>query len=162
MVTIKKEKNVKSEKIKKYHLVNLEIIRRRMEIMMLNEGIKGRVDKEVKKEALASSMGSGLLPVFATPAMVTLMEETAWRSVEPYMEEGCGTVGTALDIKHLAATPEAMKVWCESELIKVDGRRLVFDVKVYDECGIIGEGTHERFIINNEKFAAKAAAKKQK
>lgn len=127
---------------------------------MLKEGIKGRVEKQVGDDNIAATMGSGLLPVFATPAMVALMEETAWRSVEGFMEDGCGTVGTSLDIKHLAATPKEMKVWCESELVKVDGRRLVFDVKVYDESGIVGEGTHERFIINNEKFLAKAVAKK--
>lgn len=128
---------------------------------MLKEGIKGRVEKQVGDDNIAATMGSGLLPVFATPAMVALMEETAWRSVEEFMEDGCGTVGTSLDIKHLAATPKEMKVWCESELVKVEGRRLVFDVKVYDESGIVGEGTHERFIINNEKFLAKAVAKKQ-
>lgn len=128
---------------------------------MLKEGIKGRVEKQVGDDNIAATMGSGLLPVFATPAMVALMEETAWRSVEEFMEDGCGTVGTSLDIKHLAATPKEMKVWCESELVKVDGRRLVFDVKVHDESGIVGEGTHERFIINNEKFLAKAVAKKQ-
>lgn len=128
---------------------------------MLETGIKGRVEKVVKQENLASSMGSGLMPVFATPCMVALMEETAWRSVEPYMEEGCGTVGTALNIKHLAATPEGMTVWCESELTEIDNRRLVFMVKVYDNTGLIGEGIHERFIIQNEKFAAKAAAKKK-
>lgn len=128
---------------------------------MLKSGIKGRVEKTVEHENLASSMGSGLMPVFATPCMVALMEETAWRSVEPYMEEGNGTVGTALNIKHLAATPEGMNVWCESELMEIDGRRLVFDVKVYDNSGIVGEGIHERFIINNEKFATKASGKKE-
>lgn len=129
---------------------------------MLKAGIKGKVEKKVEENNLASSMKSGLLPVFATPCMVALMEETAWRSVEPYMEEGCGTVGTSVNIKHLAATPLGMKVYCESELTEVDGRRLVFDVKVYDEEGIIGEGSHERFIINNEKFTAKANSKGNK
>lgn len=129
---------------------------------MLKAGIKGKVEKKVEEDNLASSMKSGLLPVFATPCMVALMEETAWRSVEPYMEEGCGTVGTSVNIKHLAATPLGMKVYCESELTEVDGRRLVFDVKVYDEEGIIGEGSHERFIINNEKFTAKANSKGNK
>lgn len=129
---------------------------------MLKAGIKGKVEKKVEEDNLASSMKSGLLPVFATPCMVALMEETAWRSVEPYMEEGCGTVGTSVNIKHLAATHLGMKVYCESELTEVDGRRLVFDVKVYDEEGIIGEGSHERFIINNEKFTAKANSKGNK
>lgn len=126
---------------------------------MLETGIKGRVEKTVGPDNLASSMGSGLMPVFATPCMVALMEETSWRSVEPHMEEGFGTVGTALNIKHLAAVPEGMKVWCESELIEIDERRLVFKVEVYDNDGTVGEGIHERFIINNEKFAAKAHSK---
>lgn len=129
---------------------------------MLQTGIKGKVEMTVKEENLASTMKSGLMPVFATPCLVALMEETSWRSVEPYMEEGCGTVGTAVNIKHLTATPEGMKVTCESELIEIDGRRLVFDVKAYDADGIVGEGTHERFIINNEKFAAKAAGKRKR
>ena len=105
-------------------------------------------------------MGSGTLDVFATPAMIALMENTAYESVAGELEEGNGTVGTALNVKHVAATPVGMKVTCETELIKVDGRALTFSVKAYDECGLIGEGEHERFIIMNEKFQAKANAKK--
>ena len=78
------------------------------------------------------------------------------------MEEGSGTVGTLLDVKHMAPTPVGMKVTCETELIEVDGRRLVFSVKASDETGVIGEGTHERFIIQNEKFQTKADAKLNK
>lgn len=122
-------------------------------------GIKGRVEHIVTRENLASSMGSGLMPVFATPCMIALMEETSFKSVQPYLDEGCGTVGTMVNIKHVAATPETMSVWCESELIEIDGRRLVFNVKVFDKCGLIGEGVHERFIIDNEKFAGKASGK---
>ena len=80
-------------------------------------------------------------------------------SVAPYLGEGEGTVGTKLEISHDAATPLGMKVWAESELIEIDRRRLVFEVKAFDECGQIGAGRHERFIINNEKFIAKANAK---
>ena len=108
----------------------------------------------------AAAVGSGLLPVFATPAMVALMEQTSWKSVAPYLNEGEGTVGTSLNISHSAATPLGMKVWCESELTEVDRRRLLFHVTCYDEAGVIGEGTHERFIIGNEKFLAKAEQKK--
>ena len=75
------------------------------------------------------------------------------------LSEGEGTVGTKLDVSHLAATPVGMKVWCESELKEVDGRRLVFHVEAFDEKGKIGEGEHERFIIQNEKFMKKAQAK---
>ncbi len=124
-------------------------------------GIKGRQEVMVTEENSAKAVGSGLLPVFATPAMIALIENTAWQSVAEYLEEGQGTVGTKLDVAHTAATPLGMKVWCESELTDIDRRRLVFTVKVFDEKGQVGEGTHERFIINNEKFLAKAEAKKE-
>ena len=126
---------------------------------MLTAGIKGREETIVSEANSAKTMGSGTLNVFATPAMTALMEETAWKSVAPYLEEGCGTVGTLLNITHDAPTPFGMKVWCESELVEVDGRRLVFQVTVYDEKGKIGGGRHERFIIQNEKFQAKADKK---
>jgi predicted thioesterase len=105
-------------------------------------------------------MGSGTLDVFATPALIALMEETSWRSVADQLEEGSGTVGTMLNVKHTAPTPLGMEVTCESELIEVDGRRLVFSLRAYDAQGTVGEGTHERFIIQNEKFQQKANAKK--
>lgn len=126
---------------------------------MLTAGIKGREETIVSDANSAKTMGSGTLNVFATPAMTALMEETAWKSVAPYLEEGCGTVGTLLNITHDAPTPFGMKVWCESELVEVDGRRLVFQVTAYDEKGKIGGGRHERFIIQNEKFQAKADKK---
>ena len=126
---------------------------------MLTAGIKGREETIVSEANSAKTMGSGTLNVFATPAMTALMEETAWKSVAPYLEEGCGTVGTLLNITHDAPTPFGMKVWCESELVEVDGRRLVCQVTAYDEKGKIGGGRHERFIIQNEKFQAKADKK---
>ena len=104
-------------------------------------------------------MGSGTLDVFATPAMAALMEKTAWQSIAPYLQEGQGSVGTRLDITHDAATPLGMTVTCKSELIQVDGRRLVFEVTASDDKEIIGRGTHERFIIDNDKFLTKTAAK---
>lgn len=122
---------------------------------MLREGIKGTKELVVTKELSAQNVGSGLLPVYATPAMIALMENTAFESVAQYLEEGCGTVGTSLNVKHVAATPIGMKVTCETELVKVDGRALTFEVKAYDECGLIGEGVHERFIITEEKFLTK-------
>ena len=126
---------------------------------MIEVGIKGRQETIVTKELTAEAVGSGLLPVYATPMMIALMEKTAHTSVSPYLEEGTGTVGTLMNVSHLAATPMGMKVYCESELIEVDRRRLVFSVKAYDESGLIGEGKHERFIIENEKFLAKANQK---
>ena len=129
---------------------------------MLEVGIKGRKEIVVTKEKTAKSMCSGALDVFATPAMIALMENTAFESVANLLDPGCGTVGTALNVKHVSATPVGMKVTCETELIKVDGRALTFSVKAYDEAGLIGEGEHERFIIYNEKFQAKADAKLEK
>lgn len=126
---------------------------------MLETGIKGTRTVTVNEENTAKAMGSGTLDVFATPALIALMEETCWRSVANELEEGCGTVGTLLEIKHTAPTPVGMKVTCESALTEVDGRRLVFEVIARDAKGVVGEGKHERFIIQNEKFQVKANAK---
>ncbi len=124
-------------------------------------GIKGSAEETVTIERTAKAMGSGGLPVYATPRMTLMMEYTAWSSVEPYLEEGTGTVGTHLDVSHLAASPVGAHIKFESELIGIDRRCLVFDVKAFDEGGLIGEGHHERFIISNEKFMAKAQSKLQ-
>ena len=126
---------------------------------MLQTGIKGKQTVVVTPAQTAAYYGSGALEVFATPAMVALLEETAWRSVQPYLEEGQATVGTRVDIRHLAATPLGGKVTCESELVEVDRRRLVFKVEVFDEKTKVGEGIHERFVIQSEKFLAAAKAK---
>ncbi len=126
---------------------------------MINIGLKGNKSIVVEESNTASSFGSGDLPVFATPAMIALMEATALESIKEYLEEGYSTVGTLVDVKHMAATPLAMTVRCESELIEIDRKRLVFKVTAYDDAGLIGEGVHERFIIHKEKFLAKAKSK---
>ena len=126
---------------------------------MLETGIKGTRTVTVNEDNTAKAMGSGTLDVFATPALIALMEETCWRSVANELEEGSGTVGTLLEIKHTAPTPVGMKVTCESTLTEVDGRRLVFEVIAGDAKGVVGEGKHERFIIQNGKFQMKANAK---
>lgn len=126
---------------------------------MLEPSIKGKQTVTVTHEQTAAHYGSGALEVFATPAMVALLEETAWRSVQPYLEEGQATVGTRVDIRHLAATPLGGKVTCESELVEVDRRRLVFKVEVFDENTKVGQGIHERFVIQSDKFLAAAKAK---
>ena len=126
---------------------------------MLETGIKGTRTVTVNESNTAKVMGSGTLDVFATPALIALMEETCWRSVANELEEGCGTVGTLLEIKHTAPTPVGMKVTCESTLTEVDGRRLVFEVIARDAKGVVGEGKHERFVVQNEKFQVKANAK---
>jgi len=126
---------------------------------MLEAGIKLTKSETVTNSNTAASMGSGLLPVYATPAMILLIESAAAEAVAPLLEEGMTTVGTKLDIEHLAATPLGLEVHCECELIEVDRRRLVFKAEVYDKCDLIGRGTHERFIVASEKFMAKANAK---
>ena len=127
---------------------------------MLEKGIKGQEEITVNENNTAEALGSGSLAVFATPAMIALMEKTAWTSVSDELDEGCGTVGISLNVAHSAPTPLGMKVTCESELTGIDGRKLTFYVKAYDEKGVIGEGTHERFVIQNEKFQKKANMKK--
>ena len=110
-------------------------------------------------DKLAQNVGSGKVKVLATVMIIALMEKTALLSVEPFLEEGQGTVGTRVDVSHCSSTPLGMKFSVDSELIEVDRRRLVFKVAAYDERGLIGEGTHERFIIDNERFQAKTDAK---
>lgn len=126
---------------------------------MLETGIKGTKSVTADKQNCAKAMGSGTLEVFATPAMIALMEETAWKSVAPYLEDGQGTVGIKLEVSHDAATPLGMTVTCESELVEIDGRRLVFEVRAFDGKDVIGKGRHERFIVWDEKFQEKANQK---
>lgn len=126
---------------------------------MLTLGIKGHCEQIVTAEVTADRIGSGLVKVFATPMMVALIEQTCLESVAPHLEPGQGTVGTHVDVSHCAATPVGMRVWCDSELVEIDRRRLVFAVRACDECGLIGEGRHERFVIDNAKFQAKIDAK---
>lgn len=127
--------------------------------MSVTVGLKGRAEALVSDQNTAQAACSGALPVFGTPFMCALMEEAAWKSIAPHLEEGQSTVGTKLDITHDSATPVGMKVWAESEITEVDGKRLVLKVAAYDEKGLIGQGTHERFIITNERFLSKTAKK---
>ena len=129
---------------------------------MLKSGIKGKQSITVDEKKTAKYMKSGNLNVFATPAMIALMEKTAYMSVETDLEDEMDTVGTLLEVKHISATPIGMRVTCESELVEVDGKRLVFRLNVYDEVGPVGEGKHERFIINSQKFQCKTDNKNNK
>ena len=128
--------------------------------MSLTVGSKGRAEALVTEDKTAAAVGSGLVPVFATPYMVALMENAAVNAVQAGLEAGQGTVGTRLEVTHDAATPVGMKVWAEAELTAVDGRKLTFAVTAFDDAGPIGKGVHQRFVIQNEKFLAKAQAKK--
>ena len=122
---------------------------------MLNIGICGNKTVEVTHENTAASWGSGELEVFATPAMIAYMENTCANSVKEFLEEGESTVGTLVNVKHLKATAVGKLVRIETKLCEIDRRRLVFEVKAYEGEALIGEGLHERFIINVERFMAK-------
>lgn len=125
-------------------------------------GIKGHAEVEVVHENTAAAVGSGALEVFSTPSMVALMEKAALSSVQPYLEDGQGTVGTRLEISHLAASPIGAHIRAESELVEIDRRMLCFEVKAYAGDELIGEGRHQRCIILNERFMEKTLAKLNK
>lgn len=122
---------------------------------MLHIGIEGEKEIIVQTEDTAARYGSGLIEVFATPAMIGLMESTAQLSVQNLLDNGLITLGTEVNIKHLKATPVGMKVNCKSKLISIEGKKLLFEVEASDEIGIIGNGTHTRYIVDAEKFMAK-------
>jgi predicted thioesterase len=125
----------------------------------LKPGIKTTLEEVVTIELTAPSIGSGGLMVYATPAMIRLMEHASWSSVEGCMQEGYSTVGTSMNVRHISASPVGAHIRCECELSEVDGRRLVFKVAAYDESGLVGVGVHERYIVNTDRFMAKAAGK---
>ena len=126
---------------------------------MLQPGITHTITSTVTQDKTASAVGSGGLDVFGTPAMIGLMEMCCLQAVQPLLNEGQGTVGTALNVRHLAATPLGLQVRCECELQQVEGKRLLFAVRAYDPAGLIGEGTHERFIVDNERFMQRTLQK---
>ncbi len=127
----------------------------------METGIKGSCEFIAEEKHSAKTMLSGTLDVLATPALVAMLEKAAWESVQPYLEEGCTSVGTLMNITHDAATPLGMKVRCESELIKTEGRKLVFNVEAFDDKGRVGGGIHERFIIQEQKFLDKIDIQKK-
>lgn len=129
--------------------------------MSIPVGCKGRAETVVVQQNTAAAVGSGLLPVFATPSMLALMEQAAADSIQPFLEPGQGSVGIHLDVSHESATPIGLKVWAESEVTAVDGRQITFAVTAYDEAGHIGSGTHQRAVIAVERFLAKTEQKKK-
>jgi len=119
---------------------------------MVELGIKGHQDGIVTTANVATTVGSGSVQVFATPMMIALMEKAASLSIEPYLADGQSSVGTHIDVSHCSATPMGMKVWADTEVIAIDRRKVTFSVKAFDEKGLIGEGTHDRFIIDVNRF----------
>ncbi len=125
----------------------------------LHEGLTGKRELIVEEKHTAQHLGSGGVPVFATPMMVLAMEEAALNAVDHLLEPNQVTVGYQLDVRHLAATPLGMKVRAEAKLVKIDGKMLHFIVEAYDEKEKIGEGTHIRAIIDIARFKEKLARK---
>lgn len=121
----------------------------------LREGISALMEATVTANDLASKYGSGAIDVYATPAMIALMENTAKSCVDLHLPQGYSTVGIDVNVKHIKSTPQGMKVKCEVVLEKIEGKRLFFKVEAWDEKGKIGEGTHTRYIINVEEFLAR-------
>jgi predicted thioesterase len=118
----------------------------------LKPGLTGAAEIVVGTRDTAPHVGSGKIGVLATPIMVNLMEAAALQAVEKFMPQGYQTVGTHLDVKHFAATPVGLRVRAEAKLVKVDGRTLTFRIQAVDDREPIGEGDHERLIINVERF----------
>jgi fluoroacetyl-CoA thioesterase len=123
-------------------------------------GLTGEVEMVVTEADTAARWGSGLVPVFGTPALVGLMENAAVRALTDHLPSGRTSVGGRIDVRHLAATPVGMRVRARAELLQVEGRRLVFHIEAWDTVERVGEATHERFVIDEAEFAARAEAKK--
>ena len=122
-------------------------------------GLKAEKIERVTKDNTAIKAGSGTIAVFATPAMVGLMEGACVAVVDRLLPETMTTVGIVLNIRHLAATPVGMAVRAVAELTEIDGKRLIFKVEAFDNKELIGKGTHERYIVDIEKFSQNAEAK---
>ncbi|MCJ7434094.1 MAG: thioesterase family protein [Anaerolineales bacterium] len=122
-------------------------------------GLNAEISVIVTESDTAAKWGSGLVPVFGTPALVGLMEATAVKALEGHLPEGQTTVGGHIDVHHLAATPVGMKVRARAELTAIDGRKLTLQIEAWDEVEKIGEAKHERFVIDTEKFITRVRAK---
>jgi predicted thioesterase len=128
----------------------------------LASGLSAELEHTVTEADTAFHWGSGGLPVFSTPALVGLMESAAVVSLTGHLSSGQTTVGGHIDVHHLAATPVGVNVRARAELIAIEGRKLVFKIQAWDEVELIGEADHDRFVIDEAKFSAKAASKNRK
>lgn len=126
----------------------------------LKAGMTAEKHEQVTTDNTAIRYGSGGAAVYATPAMIGLMEGTCLAAVDLHLPEGMGTVGIHLNVRHLAATPIGLGVRAVAELIEISGKRLTFKIEAFDDKEKVGEGTHERYIIDVKKFMEKAQAKK--
>jgi fluoroacetyl-CoA thioesterase len=126
--------------------------------MKLQRGMTGEAVTMVTHENTAAAIGAGGVEVFGTPMLIALMENASWEAVAGALDEGYVTVGTHVNISHLAATPLGQQVRARAELIEINERRLIFNVVAYDERQKVGEGQHERTIVNLERFLGRVKA----
>jgi fluoroacetyl-CoA thioesterase len=125
-------------------------------------GLTGAIETVVTDMDTAERWGSGLVPVFGTPALVGMMEGAAVQALVGHLPPGQTSVGGRIDVRHLAPTPVGMRVCVRAELVEVEGRRLVFHVEAWDEVEQIGKATHERFVVDEERFVGRANEKANK
>ncbi|MFW5691134.1 MAG: thioesterase family protein [Chloroflexota bacterium] len=126
----------------------------------ITPGLKGQQQTTVTEDTTARHLGSGGIDVFATPAMIALMEGAAVDAIDKLLPDGQASVGIELNVKHLAATPLGKSVRAEAEVTEVDRRKITFTVRAYDEVELIGEGTHTRFVIDLERYTARLDEKR--
>ena len=129
--------------------------------MEIKTGAVGQASAAVTEQNTACAAGSGTLAVFGTPFMAALMEQAAWQAAAPFLDPGQSTVGTMLSITHVSPTPVGMTVTARAEITAVEGKKITYTVSASDDAGLIGQGTHVRFVVNDERFTAKCFAKKQ-
>lgn len=122
---------------------------------MIKVGLKHESQTVVSTTNTANTLGSGDMEVFATPAMIALMENAAMMAVAPHLDEGASTVGIEMTTSHIKASPIGATITASAELISAEGRKLSFKVKAWDEQGVIGEGNHTRFVVDRERFLSK-------
>jgi fluoroacetyl-CoA thioesterase len=127
----------------------------------LEPGLTGRASTVVTEDKTANALGSGNVKAYSTPSLIALLEGAAVDALRSHLGDGQTSVGTSLNVKHLAATPVGMTVSAAAVLKEVDGRRLVFEVSASDEVELIGQGTHERFIVDRERFEKRVREKRK-
>ncbi len=127
--------------------------------MLIEIGMRGEAETLAEREDTALEVGSGSLLVYATPCMAAMMEAAACEAIAKGLSDTETTVGIELNIKHVSATPVGLEVRAEAEVTAVEGKIISFDLKAYDEAGLIGEGTHKRAVVNSQKFLEKAYSK---
>lgn len=127
--------------------------------MPVSKGIRGEAAVIVNESNTASRLGSGSLPVFGTPALIALMERAAVNALRPHLDEGQESVGIAVNIRHVAATPMGKRVKAEAVVTDVNDRKVTFAVKAFDQFEMIGEGTHQRVLVDRDTFMWKVASK---